>query len=149
MLGWGLIGASAIAREYMLPAINAQPDSEGLAVTSNDRCRAQSRASTLGIPRATGTLADLLSDPDFDAVSVSTTNEHHARQTIAADAGKRVQREKPLAMALPAVRAMIDTCQRARAKLGRNLHLRNGVTRRGVRQLVRNDPTLPQTWAAS
>lgn len=149
MLGWGLIGASAIAREYMLPAINAQPDSEGLAVTSNDRYRDQSRASTLGIPRAQGSLAGFLSDPDFDAVSVSSTNEHHARQTIAADAGKHVQREKPLAMTLAAARAMIDTCQRARVKLGRNRHLRNCVTHRGARQLVRNDATLPQTWAAS
>ncbi len=149
MLGWGLSSANTIAREYMLPAINAQLESEGLAVTSNDRCRTQSRASALGIPRAHGRLADLLSDSELDAVSINTTNEHHLRQTIAGETDKHVRREKPLAMELAAVKVMNDTCQRARVKLGRNRHHRNGVTRRGVRQLVRNDPPFPQTWAAS
>ncbi len=34
-LGWGLIGASNISKQYMIPAINAQPDSRVVAVMSS------------------------------------------------------------------------------------------------------------------
>ena len=34
-LGWGLVGASTIARSYMIPAINAQPDGHAVAVMSS------------------------------------------------------------------------------------------------------------------
>ncbi len=48
-LGWGLIGASTIARSYMIDAINAQPDSRVVAVMSSreERGRAVSRVHTI------------------------------------------------------------------------------------------------------
>ena len=46
-LGWGLIGASDIARTRMIDAIRAQPDSQVVAVMSSQIERAQRYAADL------------------------------------------------------------------------------------------------------
>ena len=51
-LGWGLIGASTIAHQFMIPAINAQPDARVVAVMSGQPGRAEQYAAEHGI--ATG-----------------------------------------------------------------------------------------------
>jgi len=148
MLGWGLIGASTIAREHMLPAINAQPDSRVVAVLSSDPSRAQLYAADLGIQRVHATLPEMLADPEIDVVYISTTNDQHAPQTIAAaQAGKHVLCEKPLALNLEDARSMIEACQRAGVTLGTNHHLRNAVTHRTLRRLVA-DGTIGEPLAA-
>lgn len=136
-LGWGLVGASNIARSRMIAAINAQPDSQVVAVMSSDAARARRFASENNIPRAFDSLDSLLSDPDVDVVYVSTTNELHKGQTIAAaQAGKHVLCEKPLALTLEDALDMAEACRRANVVMGTNHHLRNAVTHRTLRRLV-------------
>jgi 1,5-anhydro-D-fructose reductase (1,5-anhydro-D-mannitol-forming) len=137
-LGWGLIGASDIARSRMIPAINSFPDSKVVAVFSHDPERAKSYARENGIPKAYSELTELLADPAVDVVYVSTTNEKHRDEVIAAaQAGKHVLCEKPLALTLEDALAMKDACTRAGVILGTNHHLRNSITHRVMRQLVR------------
>ena len=57
-LGWGLIGASTIAKEWMIPAINAQPDSKVVAVMSTSEARGKQYAADNGIPRSYHTVAE-------------------------------------------------------------------------------------------
>ena len=83
-LGWGLIGASDIAQTRMIPAINAQPDSRVVAVMSSQLERARQYAERNSIPSAYGSLEAVLADPQVDVVYISTTNELHEEQTIAA-----------------------------------------------------------------
>jgi len=137
-LGWGLIGASDIARSRMIPAINSFPDSKVVAVFSHDPDRAKSYAKENGIAKSYSELTDLLADPAVDVVYVSTTNEKHRDEVIAAaQAGKHVLCEKPLALTLEDALAMKDACTKAGVILGTNHHLRNSVTHRVMRQLVR------------
>ena len=137
MLGWGLVGASNIAREWMIPAIAAQPDSRVAAVFGSDPARAARYAAENGVPRAHATLEDLLADPDVQVVYVSTTNDKHQEQAIAAArAGKHVLCEKPLALSVAGAREMLATCREAGVVLGTNHHLRNAVTHRTMRRLV-------------
>src|SRR5689334_2115864 len=90
-LGWGLIGASTIARSYMVRAINAQPDSRVVALASSDPDRGRAFAREFAIPAAHANVVDLLADPAVDVVYISTTNELHKEQSIAAaHAGKHV-----------------------------------------------------------
>src|SRR5688572_20619665 len=99
ILGWGLIGASTIARSYMVAAINSQPNSRVVAIASRDPERGRVFARDHNIPTAHGSVAALITDPEVDVVYVSTTNELHKEQTItAARAGKHVLCEKPLAL---------------------------------------------------
>ena len=63
-------------------------------------------------------LAALLAGADVDAVIVATPNDSHAPNTIgAAQAGKHVFCEKPMALTLADCRAMIDACATAGVKL--------------------------------
>lgn len=137
MLQWGLIGASTIAREWMAPAILSQPESTVVAVASTDRERGKRFADGLDIPRVYSSADDLLTDADIDVVYISTTNERHAPQTIAAArAGKHVLCEKPLALTLAEARQMAAACRDAGVVLGTNHHLRNAATHRAMRDLI-------------
>ncbi len=72
------------------------------------------------------------------AVYISTTNELHAAQAIAAArAGKHVLCEKPLAMTLVDAQATIDACRGAGVVLATNHHLRNAASHQAIRELVR------------
>ena len=136
-LGWGLIGASDIARTRMIEAIRAQPNNNVVAVMSSQIARAQRYAAETNIPRAYDSLDAIVSDPDVDVVYISTTNELHAQQTLAAArSGKHVLCEKPLALALDDAREMVATCQAAGVVMATNHHLRNAATHRTLRRLI-------------
>jgi len=84
-------------------------------------------------------LPALLADPRVDSVYVSTTNELHKAQTLAAAAaGKHVLCEKPLALSVAAAREMIAACAAAGVVLGTNHHLREAASHRKIRELVRS-----------
>jgi len=138
VLQWGVVGASTIGREWMVPAINAQPDSTVAAVASSDPGRGEHYANQFGIPKVYSALADLLVDPAIDAVYIGTTNELHEPQALAAvSAGKHVLCEKPLALSLDGARKMLAAASAAGVVIGTNHHLRTAATHRTMRELVR------------
>ena len=137
--GWGLVGASTIAREWMIGAIRAQPDNDVVAVMSTDAARGRAFAAEHGIARACTDLGALLADPAVQAVYISTTNELHNPQTLAAAAaGKHVLCEKPLALDLAGARQMLDACAAAGVVMATNHHLRNAASHRRMRDLVQS-----------
>ncbi len=132
-----MIGVGTIGREWMAPAIANQPDGELTAVASSDPERAKRFAAEFGIPRAHETVADLIADDEIDAVYISTTNEWHRPQTLAAAAaGKHILCEKPLALTLEDALAMAAACRDAGVILGTNHHLRNSATHRTMKRLI-------------
>jgi 1,5-anhydro-D-fructose reductase (1,5-anhydro-D-mannitol-forming) len=136
MTGWAFVGASNFARTRMVRAVR-EADGEVVAVVSSSPDRAQTFAGDLGIARWHDALEPALADPDVDAVYVSTTNELHAAATIAAaQAGKHVLCEKPLATTLEDAYAMAAACREAGVVFGTNHHLRNAPTHRTMRRLV-------------
>ncbi len=137
--GWGIIGAATIARQYMIRAINAQPDSRVTSVMSRSPERARSFADENGIPNAYHRVEDILSDPSVDIVYICTTNDRHRDETLAASrAGKHVLCEKPLALNLADAHSMANTCTQEGVVMGTNHHLRNAGTHRAMRRLVLN-----------
>jgi 1,5-anhydro-D-fructose reductase (1,5-anhydro-D-mannitol-forming) len=137
MLGWGLIGASTIAREWMIDAIRSHPGNEVVAVMSTDAVRARDFAKTNAIKTVCSTLTDLLNNPQVGAVYISTTNELHKDQVLAAArAGKHVLCEKPLATNLADACAMVNACRKANVVMATNHHLRYAATHRKMRELI-------------
>lgn len=133
---WGLIGASTIARQFVINAIRAQPNSEITAVMSSSPERAAAYAKENGIPLAVSTL-DALLGSDIDAVYISTTNELHLEQALAAfKAGKHVLCEKPLALTSADARTMVAAAKAAGIVLGTNHHLRNAGSHRAMREAI-------------
>ena len=98
----------------------------------SSRCRraASAYAGENGIARSYDSARRSCSaDPAVDAVYISTTNELHRAQTLAAaKAGKHVLCEKPLALTLADARAMVAACRAAGVVMGTNHHLRNAAT---------------------
>jgi 1,5-anhydro-D-fructose reductase (1,5-anhydro-D-mannitol-forming) len=134
---WGFIGASTIAREYMVRAVAAQPDGVLHGVFSSSPARGAAFAAEHGFARSWDTLEACLADDEVDAVYVSTTNELHAPQTIAAArAGKHVLCDKPLATAIADAEAMGRACRAAGVVFATNHHLPNAATHRVVRGLI-------------
>jgi 1,5-anhydro-D-fructose reductase (1,5-anhydro-D-mannitol-forming) len=135
-LRWGLIGASDIAATRVIPALR-RVGGEVVGVVSSSAARARAYADANGIASATTELEALLGRPDVDAVYVSTTNDlHHDQALAAAAAGKHILCEKPLAMTLDDAREMVDACERARVTLATNHHLPAAGTHRAIRELV-------------
>ena len=136
-IGWGLIGASTIASEHMIAAIRAQQGHEVVAVASSSAERARDFASKHKIGGAYASVDKLLADPAVQVVYISTTNELHRDQVIAAAAaGKHVLCEKPLALTLDDAQQMVRACADAGVVMATNHHLRNAATHRKIRDLV-------------
>ena len=99
---------------------------------------ARAYAADNGIARSYDSVDALLADPAVDAVYISTTNELHRAQTLAAAAaGKHVLCEKPLALTLADAREMVAACSAAGVVMGTNHHLRNAATHRTMRERSR------------
>ncbi|MBB3457595.1 1,5-anhydro-D-fructose reductase (1,5-anhydro-D-mannitol-forming) [Rhizobium sp. BK313] len=133
---WGLIGASTIAREWMIGAIRAT-GGDVISVMSRDAERGHAYAAENNIAKSVTDVADLVNDPDVDAVYISTTNEMHRDQTLAAvKAGKHVLCEKPLALTLEDARLMVHAAKGAGVVMGTNHHLRNAASHRAMREAI-------------
>jgi 1,5-anhydro-D-fructose reductase (1,5-anhydro-D-mannitol-forming) len=137
MTRWGLIGASTIAKEWVIGAIRAT-GGEIVSVMSTDAGRGRSYADAQGIAKSVTSLADLVNDPEIDAVYISTTNELHRHQALAAaKAGKHILCEKPLAMSLDDARGMVQAAKDAGVVMATNHHLRNAATHRAMREAIK------------
>lgn len=134
---WALIGASRIAANHMISAIRAHPDNEIVSVLSSAAERGRSYATTHGIAKSSTDLAEILADPAVDAVYISTTNEkHHGEALAAIAAGKHVLCEKPLAMTLAEAVEMVQAAQKKGVVFATNHHLRNAGSHIAMREEV-------------
>ena len=138
-VGWGLIGASTISKEWMIDAIRAQPDAAVAALFSRDPERGRRFADEHNIPTLHTSLAGLLTDPAVDVVYVASTNErHHPEVLKIAAAGRHVLCEKPLALSIEQGMEMVRACAAAGVVLAVNHHLRNSATHRAIRHCVQS-----------
>lgn len=136
MTRWGLIGASTIAHEWVIDAIRAV-DGEIVSVMSTSAERGAAYARDHGIAKSVTSIDDLVADPAVEAVYISTTNELHRDQVIAAArAGKHILCEKPLATSLEDARAMVDAATEAGVVMATNHHLRGAATHRAMRAAI-------------
>jgi predicted dehydrogenase len=92
----GILGTARIAPSAVIRPARDSAEVDVVAVASRDALRAKDFAAKHHIPKAYGGYAELLADPDVDAVYVPLPNGLHGRWTLAAlAAGKHVLAEKP------------------------------------------------------
>ncbi|MFC1619551.1 Gfo/Idh/MocA family protein [Candidatus Neomarinimicrobiota bacterium] len=116
---WGLIGCGDIAEKRVAPAFLELNSCELIAVNRADYDRAESFAQGFGAAKWYRHYEQLIADPEIDAVYIATPVNLHAEQTIAAaEAGKHVLCEKPMAMNVAECDWMIATGNSAGVKLG-------------------------------
>jgi predicted dehydrogenase len=98
MLRIGILGAARIAPRAIVQPARRNPDVTVAAVAARDPRRARRFAARHRIGRVHATYAELIEDPEVDAVYVPLPNHLHAQWTLAAiAAGKHVLCEKPFA----------------------------------------------------
>ena len=98
-VNWGVISTSGFGLERSVPAMMGGRNVNFSAIAGRDLAKAQRAAESLGIPTAYGSYDALLDDPQIEAVYIPLPNHLHVTwATKAAEAGKHVLCEKPLAM---------------------------------------------------
>src|SRR5437762_8163128 len=118
-LRWGLIGCGDIAQKRVAPALRDAPLCEFVAIARNQAHLAESFAREFGARKWYSDWRDLVRDSEIDSVYIATPVHLHAEQTIAAaEAGKHVLCEKPMAMNPAECDRMIAACRGARVSLG-------------------------------
>lgn len=146
-IGWGFIGASAVAGNEMLPAVQDQPpiaESGGIAsswvvgVYSRNETRARAFAHATSTPRVFASMAELCQHQAVDVVYISAVPERQATAVQAAlDAGKHVLCEVPLGLSLRTARALTESARAAGLLLGVNYAYRTEPAMREAGRLIR------------
>ena len=99
MFRWGIVSTARIGREHVNPAIMKSDNGVIAAVASRDLSKARALADGYNAPHAFGSYEAMLESDVVDGVYIPLTTEAHVEWAIkAADAGKHVLVEKPLAL---------------------------------------------------
>jgi len=99
MFRWGVLSTAKIGREQLIPAILTADNSVLTAIASRDVARAKALADQTGARHAFGSYEEMLASDTIDAVYIPLPTSQHVEWAIkAADAGKHVLVEKPLAL---------------------------------------------------
>lgn len=115
---WGVLGAAKIALTKVIPAMQQGTYSEVAAIASRDLEKAQAAARDLAVPKFYGSYDELLADREIDAIYNPLPNNLHVPWTIkAAEAGKHVLCEKPIALTTEEARKLIEARNRTGVKI--------------------------------
>ncbi len=115
---WGVLGVAKIATEKVIPAMQGGELSEIAAIASRESAKSAAAAQALGIPTSYGSYAELLEDPDIDAVYIPLPNHLHREWSIAAaEQGKHVLCEKPIGMSAAEAEDLIAARNRTGVKM--------------------------------
>lgn len=137
---WGVIGAGDIVKKRVAPAINELSNSEFVAVTRANADTAEAFAKEFGARKWYADWREVIVDPEIDAVYIATPVHLHAEQTMAAaDAGKHVLCEKPMALNVAECDRMIAACEANDVKLGIAYYRRFYPVLERVRQVLAAD----------
>ena len=109
----GIVGVGNVS-QLNVPGYLDHPRCDVVALCDSRLERAQVLATKWGVPRVYGLLDDLLSDDEIDAVEILTPTYLHAEHVIvAAQAGKHVSCQKPIATSVVDARRIVRACAEA------------------------------------
>jgi len=136
-LRWGILSTARIAQRLFMPGVQASAETELAAIASRDLNAARAVAAEFDIPRAYGSYDELLADDQVDAIYNPLPNSLHAQWTIrAAQAGKHVLCEKPLARSASDAHSAANACQEANVLLMEAFMWRHHPQHARVRALI-------------
>ena len=117
-LNIGIIGAGRIGKVHAETLAFRVPEARALAITDLDRSAAEQAASRCGIPTVADSADQLLADPAIAAVLICSSTDTHTQLIVrAAQAGKHIFCEKPIAHSLAQIDAALAAVQQAGVKL--------------------------------
>ncbi len=109
---WGILGTGKVAR-IVATALAESRDGSLIAVGSRTSDRSEAFAGEFGLPRSHASYEGVIEDPDVDLVYVATHHPTHRELAVAAaQAGKHVLCEKPMAVHATDAAAIVHAAQR-------------------------------------
>jgi len=121
-LRYCIVGLGRISMDHFMPACKMSQAAQVMALVSGDRKKAEGQAAQYGVPAKNiydyKNYDEIGNNPDIDAVYIALPNSMHAEYTIrAANAGKHVLCEKPMATTVRDSQSMVNACRAAGKKL--------------------------------
>ena len=136
---WGIISTANIGRQRVIPPMQKTDLCDVIAVSSRNLDAAKAYADELGIPKAYGSYEEMLADPEIEAVYNPLPNHLHVPLTIqAAEAGKHVLCEKPIAMTADEAKQLIAVRDKTGVLIQEAFMVRHHPQWIRVRNLVRS-----------
>ncbi len=119
MVRFGIVGFGLHAEKRMMPAFALSKKCKVTALSRRTMEKAQQSGKQWNIPLTFDSAGELARSPEVDAVFVTTPNNGHLADVLAAvAAGKPVLCEKPLAMNSTECRQMVEAARRAKVLFG-------------------------------
>ncbi|MFX3633157.1 MAG: Gfo/Idh/MocA family protein [Candidatus Pristimantibacillus sp.] len=113
-LKWGIMGCAGIAKRAVIPGLHLSALNEVAAIASRDGEKAKQTAEELHIPNTYNSYEALLEDSSIDVIYIPLPNHLHKEWTIrAAEAGKHILCEKPLALTEREATEMAEAADKA------------------------------------
>src|SRR5579862_8040279 len=136
---WAVLGVAKIATVKVIPAMQKGEWSEVVAIASRDLDKAATAAGKLGIGKAFGSYEEALADPEIEAIYNPLPNHLHVPWSIrAAEAGKHVLCEKPIALSAAEAKTLLAARDKAGVKIGEAFMVKTHPQWLRVRDLVRH-----------
>jgi len=134
---WGVLGAANIAVKKVIPGMQKSALAKVVAIASRDKDKARAAADHLGIARAYGSYDELLDDPEVEAIYNPLPNHLHVPWSIrAAERGKHVLCEKPIAMSADEARELLAVRDKTGVKIGEAFMVRTHPQWLETRRLI-------------
>ncbi|MCC6365459.1 MAG: Gfo/Idh/MocA family oxidoreductase [Bryobacterales bacterium] len=147
---WGVIGVAKIAVRKVIPAMQKSALTPVMAIASRELGKAEAAAKELGIAKAYGSYAEMLADPEIDAVYNPLPNHLHVPLSMeAAEAGKHVLCEKPISLNVEEVKKLMEVRDRKGVCIGEAFMVHTHPQWLRVRELVQSGRigALRSAWA--
>ena len=145
---WGVLGVARIAVNRIIPGMLRGEHAEIVGIASRDRAKAEAAARQFGIPKSYGSYEEMLADPEIEAVYNPLPNHLHVPLSIrAAEAGKHVLCEKPIALSVAETRELIAARDRTRMVIGEAFMVQTHPQWLRVMELVRAGRIGPLRYA--
>jgi predicted dehydrogenase len=116
---WGVLGVASIATRKVIPGMQKGQWSEIAGIASRDPEKAKAAAGELNISKSYGSYEELLADPEIEAIYNPLPNHLHVPWSMrAAEAGKHVLCEKPIALGAAETQELMRVRDRTGVKIG-------------------------------
>ena len=146
----GLIGAGGISRQH-LPGYQLDPGRvrlEAVCDIREERARAFASEAEIGADAVFSDAREMFELADIDAVDICTIHDTHAELAMAAaEAGKHVLLEKPMAISMAECRAIVEATEAAGVTFMVAQHLRHVPTYVALRRRIQAGE-LGRIWSA-
>jgi len=136
---YGIIGCGLFAEKAIIPAIKRSRNAELVGLQKRSAEAARTMAAKHDVPLAFSSPSELVAHHGIDAVFIASANGAHLSETVAAaEAGKHVIVEKPMAVNAREAEEMVSVCEQRKVKLSVAHMIRMSPHAQRMREVVRS-----------